>query len=153
MIFNVPEHIDMIRNGTKTQTRRAKRGHYKLESERKNPHEIGYAVQRKRGAKGEPDIRIVMDYIGLENPICWLNGKPKWSIAYKDALAEGLYDPIEYEKVFKKLNPKWSGFFRYAFEFHVIEVRRNVPNITSHAHEERVKRTFYPEQTMGYPRL
>lgn len=30
---------------------------------------------------------------------------------------------------------------------------KNVPGITSHARVERVQRTFYPEQTAGYPRL
>ena len=78
MIFNVPGHIQMIRNGlysiftdgngdpttiVKTETRRLNRGVYQIEAERKNPHKIGYAVQRKRGVKAESDIRIIFDRI------------------------------------------------------------------------------------------
>ena len=127
----------------KTQTRRLKRGIYQIEAERKKPHKIGYAVQRKRGVPAEPDIRIVFDVIWVETVL----------ISKADAWAEGGYMPEQYEKVFRELNPKWDGGNRWAFKFHVIEVRKNVSGITSHAREERVKRTFYPEQTAGYPRL
>lgn len=144
MIFNVQGHIDMIRNGIKTQTRRPNRGIYKVGKD--------YAVQRKRGVKAESDIRIVMDRIWEEERrlthlgLCML-------INHQDAWAEGGYTPEQYEKVFRELNPKWDGLSRWAFAFHVIEVRNNVPGITSHAREERVRITFYPEQTAGYPRL
>jgi hypothetical protein len=65
MIFYIPWHIEMIRNGllkhpivcipqwyAKTQTRRVNRGIYQVGRD--------YAVQRKRGVKAEKDIRIVM---------------------------------------------------------------------------------------------
>jgi hypothetical protein len=55
MIFNVPGHIDMIRIGTKTQTRRLNRGIYQVGRD--------YAVQSKRGVKAESAIRIVIDEI------------------------------------------------------------------------------------------
>ena len=131
MIFNVPGHIEMIRNGlycidhqlyyiqdypapiVKTQTRRTKRGYYQLESERKKPHEIGYAVQRKRGAKAEPDIRIIMDRIWEDFDF----------ISVENAQAEGGYSPTHFEEVFAKLNPRWKGGSRWAFEFHVKEVQ------------------------------
>lgn len=120
MIFNVPEHIGMIRDGIKTQTRRMKRSYYQIETERKYPHEIGYAVQRKRGATGEPDIKIVMDRIWKERYAQYLC----CYISEEDARAEGGYkSPIEFEEVFRKLNPKWAGD-RGVFEFHVIEVRK-----------------------------
>jgi len=134
MIFNVPGHIDMIRNGlrdgqkapfqvlptypaklipeevVKTQTRRLNRGIYKVGKD--------YAVQRKRGVKAEPDIRIVMDRIWEEEE------RHSWHpyISKKDAWVEGGYMPEDYEKAFKKAYPKWNGFLRWAFEFHVIEV-------------------------------
>ena len=138
MIFNMPGHIDMIRNGVsdphfqelptfpkklipevviKTQTRRPKRGVYQIEAERKKPHKIGYAVQRKRGVKAEPDIRIIFDRIWHET---YFLG---FCISVEDAWAEGGYTPKEYEKVFQELNPKFKGRRRWAFKFHVIEVR------------------------------
>jgi len=180
MIFNVPGHIDMIQNGlsyikpsdilyhpmperiVKTQTRRINRSYYQVEAERKKPHEIGYAVQRKRGAKGEPDIRIVMDRIWEEKVreiAIGLRGHKYLHIAEiskEDAWAEGGYTPEQYETVFLELNPKWDGWSRWAYKFHVIKVRKNVPGISSHAREERVIRTFQfpPMQTEGgYPRI
>ena len=137
MIFNISGHIEMIRNGlnttdnqlyfiqdypvliVKTQSRRPKRGVYQVEAERKKPHKIGYAVQHKRGVKAEPDIRIVMDRIWEE--YCyqiWLCIHPT------DAFAEGGYKSDEFERVFRELNPEWNGKSRWAFEFHVVEVRR-----------------------------
>ncbi len=156
MIFNVPGHIEMIRNGLfwydgidkldwslkemqnyhthraqfladnpniskevkaglhpliiKTQTRRLNRGIYQVGK--------SYAVQRKRGAKAELDIRIVMDRIWKERYAEYLC----CYISEEDAIAEGGYTPIDYEELFRKLNPKWSGA-RWAFEFHVIEVQ------------------------------
>lgn len=132
MIFNVPGHIDMIRNGLhlpipqlgypsfplKTQTRRLNRGIYKIGKD--------YAVQRKRGVRGESDIRIVIDRI-WEEP-CYKpspyspSGHCFARITEEDALKEGGYTPDEYESVFQELNPKWGGWSRWAFEFHVIEV-------------------------------
>ena len=162
MIFNIPGHIEMIRNGLhppipqsgylsfplKTQTRRVNRGIYKTGKD--------YAVQSKRGVKAESDIRIVMDRIWEEEitPPYDIREDPSYAvISMEDAWAEGGYTPLEFDEIFRKLNPKWDGIIRYGFKFHVIEVRKNVPGITSHAREERVKRTFYPEQTVGYPRL
>ena len=142
MIFNVPGHIDMIRNGVsdphfqelptfpkklipevviKTQTRRLNRGIYQVGK--------SYAVQRKRGVKAEPDIRIVMDRIWKED--CLADdelGKGGFfipiPISEEDAQAEGGYTPEEFEKIFRKINPNWNGIIRYGFEFHVIEVRK-----------------------------
>jgi len=137
MIFNVPGHIEMIRNGlsnkhhshvpqvgptfpvkiipeevVKTQTRRHSRGKYEIGKD--------YAVQRKRGVKAEPDIRIVMDRIWIERYAAYLPGY----ISKEDALAEGGYkSPVDFEKAFRKLYPQCYGE-RWVFEFHVIEVRR-----------------------------
>jgi len=141
MIFNVSHHIEQIRNGlhyrailgggfiVKTQTRRINRSYYQVEAERKKPHEIGYAVQRKRGAKGEPDIRIVMDKIWKEQAKQFLisvqgNKYPsEIYITKEDAWAEGGYTPAQFETVFRELNPQWVGWSRWAFRFHVIKVQ------------------------------
>ena len=140
MIFAIEGHIDMIRNGlsyikpanilyhpapqriVKTQTRRLNRGIYQVGKD--------YAVQRKRGVKAEPDIRIVMDRIreekcislGIYVPVRFFN-----YISDKDAWAEGGYIPSQFEEVFAKLNPKWERGSRWVFEFHVIEVQNQCP--------------------------
>ena len=117
MIFNVPGHIDMIRNGLpsvapckpiliKTQSRRLNRGIYKVGKD--------YAVQRKRGVKGESDIRIVMDKIWEDFDF----------ISVENAHAEGGYLPTEFEETFEKINSTWRGGSRWVFEFHVIEVQK-----------------------------
>ena len=125
MIFNIPGHIEMIRNGLcflpadnlnspaelriiKTQTRRLNRGIYKVGKD--------YAVQRKRGATGELNIRIVIDRIWEEHYRAISGGQ---MITQKDAWSEGGYTPIEYEDLFYKLNPKFGGQTRWVFEFHV----------------------------------
>ena len=122
MIFNVPGHIDMIRNGLyflpsdnlnrpieerviKSQTRRVNRGIYQVGRD--------YAVQSKRGVKAEADIRIVMDWLYEETAM----------ISKYDAWAEGGYKPLVFEGLFRELNPKWDGQKRWAFKFHVIEVK------------------------------
>ena len=147
MIFNVPGHIDMIRNGVskgyhshvpqesptfpvklipeqvvKTQTRRLNRGIYQVGKD--------YAVQCKRGVKAEPDIRIVIDKIGMAqmDPI-FSSFELDFdiidpAISEGDAWAEGGYTPLEFEKIFQKLNPKWDGKVRWIFVFHAIEVQR-----------------------------
>lgn len=103
---------DMI---VKTQTRRVNRGVYKVGKD--------YAVQRKRGVMAEPGIRIVMDRI-WEEP-CYKpspyspSGHRFARITEEDALKEGGYTPGEYEAAFQELNPKWGGWSRWAFEFHV----------------------------------
>ena len=143
MIFNVPGHIEMIRNGlhprgtfylaggfiVKTESRRIERGVYQIEAKRKKPHYKGYAVQRKRGVAAEPDIRIIFEKIWQERVERFLvdaKGKsyPEEILISKDsAFAEGGYTPEQYEKVFRELNPKWDGWSRWTFKFHVIEVR------------------------------
>ena len=138
MIFNVPGHIDMIRNRLhhvvlrqhdskliiKTQTRRLNRGIYKVGND--------YAVQRKRGVKVEQDIRIVIDRIWKETGKAYFVSvtRRKYAnaneiyITKENALVEGGYMALEYELEFKKAYPQWTGFSRWAFEFHVIEAQK-----------------------------
>ena len=113
----------------KTETRRLNRGVYQIEAKRKKPHKIGYAVQQKRGAKAEPDIRIIFDRIWEEKPLAFLIAEDEkmypgeFIISKEDAWAEGGYTPEQYEKVFRDLNPQWDGWSRWAFKFHVIKVQ------------------------------
>lgn len=129
MIFNIRGHIEMIREGLyspipgtiiKTETRRLNRGIYQVGKD--------YAVQRKRGVKAEPDIRIVMDKIWEERALGFFAVKltkypVEMCISTEDAWLEGGYTPEQYEKVFRELNPKWDGWSRWAYKFHVIEVQ------------------------------
>ena len=115
MIFNIPGHIDLIRGGKKTQTRRLNRGMYQVGRD--------YAVQSKRGVKAESDIRIVIDEIGEEKGYAGVLFPGHIEISSRDATAEGDYDSYaEYEVAFKKAYPKWDGKRRWAFRFHVIGV-------------------------------
>jgi len=110
----------------KTETRRISRGIYQIEAERKKPHYLGYAVQRKRGVPAESDIRIVMDKIWEEKTAefhredCTVH---PLLISKESAWAEGGYTPVEFEELFLKLNPKRNRFRRWAFKFHAIEAR------------------------------
>ncbi|GAI63260.1 unnamed protein product, partial [marine sediment metagenome] len=75
----------------------------------------------------EQDIRIVMDRIWKEKCISlgiYVSVRFFNRISEEDAWAEGGYTPEAYEETFKKLNPKWDGEYRWAFEFHVIEVQK-----------------------------
>ena len=101
MIFK-KEHIEQIRNGIKTQTRRLFAGVYKVGH--------NYSIQPGRGKKGI-GMRFVIDKIHLE----------KCMISKEDAQAEGGYTPEEYEREFKKIYPYWDGAFRWAFKFHIKE--------------------------------
>jgi len=124
MIFNVPGHIDMIRSGMKTQTRRVNRGIYQVGRD--------YAVQEKRGVKAETDIRIVMD--GIWSEISYESFSRNFyemppntklmPVTTADANNEGYRSSFSFEEAFKKLNPKWDRKTRWAYEFHTIEVQK-----------------------------
>jgi hypothetical protein len=105
----------------KTQTRRINRGIYKVGK--------SYAVQPKRGAKAEEDIRIVMDRIWEETPKYWCGSYYGFCISQEDARAEGNYSPKEYEELFYKLNPKWDAFGRWVFKFHPVRIDREEDNV------------------------
>ena len=115
MIFNIPGHIEMIRNGAKTQTRRINRGVYQIGRD--------YAVQSKRGAMAEEDIRIVIDAIRIETgkAVSISRSGREYAnateicITKKDAWDVGNYIPSLYESDFRKAYPKWSGWIRWVF--------------------------------------
>ena len=114
MIFNVPGHIDLIRSGRKTQTRRVNRGIYQVGRD--------YAVQRKRGVTAEICMRIEIDAIWEER--CEYGWGNPYYILPRNAQAEGGYTVEEFEDVFRTAYPMWNGETRWAFRFHVIEVRK-----------------------------
>ena len=124
MIFNVPDHIDMIRNGQKTQTRRVNRGIYQVGRD--------YAVQRKRGVKAEKDIRIVIDRIWSEisydyfckNFYVMPSNTKFMPVTFTDANNEGYWSSFSFEEAFKKLDPKWDRKTRWAYAYHVVKVQK-----------------------------
>ena len=108
------KHFDMVLEGTKTRTTRLSDRYQRGKD---------YAIQPKRTKKGIESYRIVIDkkrkecrgltYVGIG-----------FLITPKDAKAEGGYTPEEFEEVFRKLHPKWDGRERWAYVFHVVEVRK-----------------------------
>lgn len=104
MIFK-KEHIKLILNGEKTQTRRVNRGYYQVGHD--------YAIQPCRTCKGIEGHRIQITEIG------WETGMLK--ISRKDAMAEGGYTPVEFSEIFSQLNPKGDLGKRWAFKFKVVK--------------------------------
>ena len=109
MIFSEGDHIEQIKAGTKTQTRRT--------SDR---YEIGklYAVQPCRTCKGIQDGKILIraKIIEINHP------DPKWGwIMADDAEAEGGYTPEEYEKLYNEMHPGWEKRYAYLFQYYTTE--------------------------------
>jgi len=101
MIFAVSDHIEQIRRGRKTQTRRA--------SDR---YHIGrvYKIQPCRTCKGIPDGEIII--INKRRELF-----PRHIITFEDAQAEGGYGPQQFERLYERLHPKWHQRFAYTFKF------------------------------------
>ncbi len=114
MIFQ-PEHIRMIRDGLKTQTRGVKRGIYQVGKD--------YAIQLGRGKKAVSDIRIVITGIWLERCLKQIKDGTfeVIMISRMDALMEGGYTPEEFEEKFREINPSWDRKERFVFDFHIIQ--------------------------------
>lgn len=116
MIFK-PEHVKLILEGKKTQTRRVNRGIYQVGK--------SYAIQECRTCKGIDGYKIIMDRTRkevIERP--QERGNPSFNIiSEQDAIAEGGYTPAEFELLFRKLNPGWIETHRWAFEFHVVKTK------------------------------
>jgi len=110
MIFSVANHIEQIKAGTKTQTRR--------DSDR---YQIGkfYAIQPGRTKPGikEGKILITAKIIESRPP---LQSPVMWMILPNDAKAEGGYDPVEYEELYEKLHPGWIKRCAYLFRYYSI---------------------------------
>lgn len=101
MIFSIADHVNQIKKGTKTQTRR-----------KSNAYLVGktYSVQPGRTKLGIPEGRIlIIDKIVETNPFD--------KILYKDAKAEGGYTPTEFEELYGKMYPGWKERYAYTFKF------------------------------------
>jgi len=101
LIFAVSDHIQQIIERTKTQTRRA--------SDR---YRVGhdYAIQPTRTSKGIREGRVLITRKRVEY-------RDLGGISPLDALAEGGYTPSEFEKLYKKMQPKWIVRYAYTFKF------------------------------------
>jgi len=109
VIFSEGDHIEQIKAGTKTQTRRT--------SDR---YEIGklYAVQPCRTCKGIPDGKILITAKDVE----YKSENPIWGHILKwQAEAEGGYTPEEYEKLYESMHPGWEKRHVYLFEYFTTE--------------------------------
>ncbi|MBT9148506.1 MAG: hypothetical protein DDT32_02280 [Syntrophomonadaceae bacterium] len=109
LIFQA-EHIEMIQVGTKTQTRRSKRGTYQVGRT--------YAVQPGRGKRGVLGLRIEILSIWSE---CLSH------ISIKDAWEEGGYTPADYIALYRALHkgkPQQHPELVWVFSFKVIHGRR-----------------------------
>lgn len=99
MIF-APEHIEMIKSGRKTQTRRES-GRYQVGKD--------YSIQPCRTCPGIPDGRILI-----------LSKKQEAVIDYiseVDAFAEGGYTPKQYEALYQTMHPEWRYRWAYTLKF------------------------------------
>ncbi len=100
MIFSVGDHIQQIIHGQKTQTRR-----------KSDWYQVGrtYSIQPCRTCKGIPEGRIQIT-----------NKVPEYThygISGADAIAEGLYEPGQFEQLYSRLNPGWKVRWAYTFRF------------------------------------
>ena len=100
MIFSIGNHVELIKQGHKTQTRRA--------SDR---YQIGktYAVQPARTEKGIPEGRIMI--LKKKREAGYL------PITREDALAEGGYTPAQFETLYDEIHPDWLQRWAYTFMF------------------------------------
>jgi len=89
MIFS-KDHIEKIRDGTKTQTRRLK-SNYKIGR--------SYAVQPGRGKRAIPDMRIEILDIWQEK---------LGEISEEDCREEGYNSSDEYREIWAKINKKYE---------------------------------------------
>jgi hypothetical protein len=105
MIFAVNNHPQAIIDGLKTETRR------RITSLDRYHEGQTYAIQPKRTAKGikEGRILIVKKWVELKTKDC--------PISIESAYAEGCHTPEEYEKLYEKINPKWTVRVAFKFEF------------------------------------
>jgi hypothetical protein len=101
MIFAVGNHVKLVINGSKTQTRR--------QSDR---YQLGrfYSIQPSRTSKGIPDGKILITGKVTET-------RGSMPISEFDAKAEGGYTPEQYEKLYEKMHRGWQSRTAYHFVF------------------------------------
>jgi len=125
MIFNVADHIEQIKAGTKTQTRRS--------SDRYQEDKL-YAVQPGRGKKGIPEGKIFINFkireykpdLGdlPEDAVFerrWREADAGYPIRDWSAEAEGGYTVDEYEALYEAMHPGWTERWCYHFTYFTVE--------------------------------
>ena len=100
MIFSVPGHIEQIKNGIKTQTRR------------KSPfYTVGHTYAISKGREpGIKEGRILITRKRVEK-------YSDWGISVSDAIAEGGYTTGQFEILFANMYPGWILRYAYTFRF------------------------------------
>jgi hypothetical protein len=107
MIFSIEDHIEMIKSGQKTQTRRQS-NFFKVNKT--------YSIQPGRGKPGIAEGRIRITKKNREfSP---------GNITLEDAWDEGKYMHNEFEKLYNDLYPGWSRRYAYTFVYVPIQVYR-----------------------------
>ena len=99
MIFSLADHIEQIKTGIKTKTRRQSGTYLKGRS---------YSIQPKRGELGILEGRILITNKRLEL---------RAGISPEDARAEGKYSPKEFEELYSKMYPGWPKRYAYTFRY------------------------------------
>ena len=103
MIFSIADHIDLIKRGLKTQTRRPTDRYTTFKS---------YAIQPGRGKKGIPEGRILILRKWRES----FSGK-HGLISERDATAEGGYSPELFKNLYETMYPNWETRLVYKFQY------------------------------------
>ena len=129
MIFSLADHIEQIKAGTKTQTRRP--------TNRYKPDHL-YAIQPGRRKKGIPDGKILI--IGAQEELRPLPSGfgriLKWQ-----AKDEGGYTPDEFEELYESMYPGWKTRYAYLFDYFTmeeIELSETDPNKSIALYHSRV---------------
>lgn len=110
MIFSKEGHIEMIKTGDKTETRRQSGIYHAGRT---------YSIQPGRSKPGilEGRIRILKKRVEtkLDPPI-----------SVESAWAEGKYMSLEFERLYSEMYPGWYSRFAYTFEYvRTLRVRQN----------------------------
>ena len=106
MIFSVGDHVEMIKSGKKTQTRR--RSSYYIVGK-------SYSIQPGRRKAGIVEGRIKITNKVKEYSTCSV-------ISVKDAWDEGLYSPLKFEELYSKMDSGW--YVRWAYTFVYVPIAR-----------------------------
>ena len=101
MIFSIGDHVEMIKSGQKTQTRR-----------RAGSYIVGrsYSIQPGRGKAGIVEGRIKITNKVKEYSTCSV-------ISAEDAWDEGLYTPLKFEELYSRMYSGWFVRWAYTFEY------------------------------------
>lgn len=104
MIFSFEGHIEMIKSGEKTQTRR-----------QSDYYRVGrtYSIQPGRQSAGIPEGRIRIIRKRKEYP--------PGNISKEDAWDEGMYMTLEFERLYNEMYPGWLS--RYAYDLEFVELK------------------------------